>query len=99
GIIGWVIAPPWLFSRGLMAADAPRVDILLLIMWPAVGMLVAGAIAALLFIWGVLVRTFKGLASSASVSGDLPLRWVWVGGLAATVFLIGWKGFFFAPPL
>ena len=42
GIIGWVIAPPWLLSQGLIAADARRVDILLLIMWPAVGMLVAG---------------------------------------------------------
>ena len=29
--------PPWLLSRGLIAADAPRVDILLLIMWPAGG--------------------------------------------------------------
>ena len=43
GITGWVIAPPWLLSRGLIAADAPRVDILLLIMWPAVGVLVAPA--------------------------------------------------------
>ena len=48
GIIGWVIAPPWLLSQGLIAADARRVDILLLIMWPAVGMLVAGGMSALL---------------------------------------------------
>ena len=88
GIIGWVIAPPWLLSQGLIAADARRVDILLLIMWPAVGMLVAGGMSALLLRWHVLVRTFKGLSSSGSMSGDLPLRWVWIGSLAASIFLI-----------
>jgi uncharacterized oligopeptide transporter (OPT) family protein len=99
GIIGWVIAPPWLLSQGLIAADARRVDVLLLIMWPAVGMLVAGGMSALLLRWGVLVRTFKGLASSASVSGDLPLRWVWIGGLAATIFLIVVQALFFGTPV
>jgi len=99
GIIGWVIAPPWLLSRGLIAADARRVDILLLIMWPAVGMLVAGGMSALLLRWGVLVRTFKGLASSGSVSGDLPLRWVWIGSLAAATFLIVIQALFFGTPV
>jgi putative OPT family oligopeptide transporter len=99
GIIGWVIAPPWLFSQGLISADARRVDILLLIMWPAVGMLVAGGMSALLLRWGVLVRTFKGLASSGSVSGDLPLRWVWIGGIAASIFLIVVQAFFFGTPV
>ena len=99
GIIGWVIAPPWLLSRGLIAADARRVDILLLIMWPAVGMLVAGGMSALLLRWGVLVRTFKGLTSSGSVSGDLPLRWVWIGSLAAATFLIVIQALFFGTPV
>jgi len=99
GVIGWVIMPPWLLSQGLIAADARRVDILLLIMWPAVGMLVAGGIAALLFRWGVLVRTFKGLASASGMSGDLPLRWVWVGSLAASAFLIFVQALFFGTPV
>jgi uncharacterized oligopeptide transporter (OPT) family protein len=99
GIIGWVIAPPWLLSRGLLSPDARRVDILLLIMWPAVGMLVAGGMSALLLRWGVLVRTFKGLSSSATMSGDLPLRWVWIGGLAGSIFLIGVQALFFGTPV
>src|SRR3954468_5795656 len=37
GLIGWVLMPPWLLDRGLIAADARRVDILLTVMWPAVG--------------------------------------------------------------
>ncbi len=99
GIIGWIIAPPWLLSRGLIAEDARRVDILLLIMWPAVGMLVAGGLSALLLRWPVLVRTFKSLASSAGVSGDLPLRWVWLGSIIASVFLIGVQSAFFGTPV
>jgi uncharacterized oligopeptide transporter (OPT) family protein len=99
GIIGWVIAPPWLLSHGLIAADARRVDILLLIMWPAVGMLVAGGMSALLLRWRVLVRTFKGLSSSGSMSGDLPLRWVWIGSLAASIFLIAVQALFFGTPV
>jgi uncharacterized oligopeptide transporter (OPT) family protein len=99
GIIGWVLAPPWLLSQGLITADSRRVDILLLMMWPAVGMLVAGGLSALLFRWPVLVRTFKGLASSASMSGDLPLRWVWVGSIAASAFLIGVQSAFFGTPV
>ena len=99
GIIGWVIVPPWLLSQGLIAVDARRVDILLLIMWPAVGMLVAGGMSALLLRWGVLMRTFKGLASSGSMSGDLPLRWVWIGSLAASIFLIVVQAYFFGTPV
>jgi uncharacterized oligopeptide transporter (OPT) family protein len=99
GIIGWVAAPPWLLSHGLLAADARRVDILLLMMWPAVGMLVAGGISALLLRWHVLVKTFRGLAASGSESGDLSLRWVWIGSLASSVFLIGAQSVFFGTPV
>src|SRR5262245_56375327 len=99
GIIGWVIAPPWLLEQGLICADARRGDVLLLILCPAVGRPVAGGMSALLLRWGVLVRTFKGLSSSASVSGDLPLHWVWIGSLAASIFLIVVQSIFFATPV
>jgi uncharacterized oligopeptide transporter (OPT) family protein len=98
GIIGWVLAPPWLLDRGLITADARRVDILLVIMWPAVGMLIAGGVSGLLFRWSVLVKSFKGLAASGT-SGDLSLRWVWSGSLAAAAFLILVQRLFFATPV
>jgi hypothetical protein len=71
GIIAWVIAPVWLADRGYLVEHAHKVDILLLVMWPAVGMLVAGGISALALRWRVLLKTFKGLTGDA-VSGDLP---------------------------
>ena len=45
GIVAWVLMPPWLVQHGLLAADGRRVDILLLVMWPSVGILVAGGSA------------------------------------------------------
>src|SRR5262245_41257243 len=72
-IIGWVIMPPLLVSGSLLPADGRRVDVLLLIMWPAVGLLVAGGICARLLRWRVRTRSFKGLAAGGA-SGDLSLR-------------------------
>ena len=99
GVIGWVIAPPWLLSRGLISADGRRVDILLLIMWPAVGMLIAGGLAGLLLRWRVLLKTFRGLAASGGDSGDLPLRWVWIGAAGSTILLIAVQSLLFATPI
>ena len=98
GIIGWVVAPPWLESHGFIAADARRVDILLTMMWPAVGMLVAGGMLALVLRWRVLVKSFQGL-SMAGASGDLPLRWVGIGAGLATVFLVVVQRAFFGTPI
>jgi uncharacterized oligopeptide transporter (OPT) family protein len=96
-VIGWVIAPPWLLSHGLIAPDARRVDILLTVMWPAVGMLVAGGIAGLVLRWRVLASTFRSLAG-AGASDDLPLQWVWIGSLiSATLLVIVQRGFFGTP--
>ena len=98
GVIGWILAPPWLLSHGLIAADAKRVDILLTVMWFAVGMLIAGGIAGLALRWRVLAKSFKGL-TAAGMSEDLPLRWVWIGAGASSVFLIVVQSAFFATPV
>jgi uncharacterized oligopeptide transporter (OPT) family protein len=73
GVIGWILAPPWLLSHGLIATDAKRVDILLTVMWFAVGMLIAGGITGLALRWRVLASRSRG--SPGGMSGDLPLRW------------------------
>jgi len=99
GIIGWVLMPPWLLDRGLIAADARRVDILLIIMWPAVGMLIAGGLSGLLLRWRVLVKTFRDMTASTSTSEDLPLRWVFIGGGLAAVAMIAVQQIFFGTPV
>jgi uncharacterized oligopeptide transporter (OPT) family protein len=98
-VIGWVLFPPWLLRHGLIGPDASRVDILLTIMWPAVGMLVAAGVAGLLFRWRVLLKSFRGLAGSHPQRGDLPLRWVWLGSGASAVFLVVVQRLFFRTPV
>ena len=98
GIIAWILAPAWLVQLGLVAADARRVDILLTIMWPAVGMLIAGGIAGLLLRWNVLIKTFRGLAAGGT-SQDLALRWVWLGSGASAILLIAVQNVFFGTPV
>jgi putative OPT family oligopeptide transporter len=97
-LIGWVLFPPWLVAHGLLSPDATRVEILLTVMWSAVGMLVAAGLAGLLLRWRVLLRSFRGLAAAGD-SQDLPLRWVWTGSLAASVALIAEQHLFYATPV
>lgn len=98
GIIGWVLAPPWLAQHGQIAPTASRVDVLLTVMWPAVGMLIAGGIAGLALRWRALIDSFKALGARGT-SQDLPLRWVVVGSLGSTVFLIIVQRSFFGTPV
>jgi uncharacterized oligopeptide transporter (OPT) family protein len=60
---------------------------LLRIMWPAVGVLVAGGLTALVLRWNVLVKSFRGLGSAAVGSGEFPLRWVIWGSIGAAIGL------------
>jgi len=99
GLIAWVLMPPWLLDRGLIATDARRVDILLVVMWPAVGMLVAGGLTGLLIRWRVLAKTFSSLASAGGSSGDLPLPWVLTGGACSAAVLVVVQQMFFGTPI
>lgn len=99
GLIAWVLMPPWLLDQGLIATDARRVDILLVVMWPAVGMLVAGGLTGLLIRWRVLAKTFSSLARAGGASGDLPLPWVLIGGACSAVVLVMVQRMFFGTPI
>jgi uncharacterized oligopeptide transporter (OPT) family protein len=98
-LFGWVLLPPWLLERGLIAPDARRVDILLVIMWPAVGMMIAGGLAGLLIRWRVLLKTFHDMTASTSTSEDLPIRWVGIGGTIAAIVMIAVQRAFFGTPV
>ncbi len=99
GLCAWVIGPVWLLDHGYITESTRRVDILLLVMWPAVGMLIAGGITTLLIRWQVLLRTFKSLSSAGDLSGDLSLRWVGIGSLVAATALVMVQRAFFGTPV
>jgi len=98
-LIGWVWFPPWLLHHGLIGPDASRVEILLTVMWPAVGMLVAAGIAGLVLRWRVLLKSFRGFGASLGESQDLPLRWVGIGCAVSAGLLILVQRLFFRTPV
>ena len=98
-LASWVIAPGMLINSGVIAAGAKKPDVLLWVMWPATGMLVAGGLTALFLKWKTLVRTFGTLSGSAVSSGDFPLRWVGLGCLLSGGALVWIQKAFIGTPV
>jgi uncharacterized oligopeptide transporter (OPT) family protein len=87
GTMMWVVAPPLLLSHG-MVPHMVRREMLLWIMWPGVGILVAGGLTALVMRWKSLVATFKSLSGASIGSGDFPMKWVIWGSIVSAIALI-----------
>lgn len=87
-IASWIVAPVLLTNGGVLQEGATKADILLWVMWPATGFLVAGGLTALALKWRVLARTFSSLRRGGVNSEDFPMRWIVIGSLAATLALI-----------
>jgi uncharacterized oligopeptide transporter (OPT) family protein len=86
-IMAWVVAPPALLRLDWVHHMVRR-EMLLWVMWPAVGVLVAGGLTSLVLRWSVLVKSFRGLGSAAVESGDFPMRWVIWGSIGASIALV-----------
>jgi uncharacterized oligopeptide transporter (OPT) family protein len=97
GLISWVIAPKFLFPD--IIAHESRKEILLWVMWPGTGMLIAAGLTALLLKWRTLARTFSTLSADSIEGGDFPLKWVSIGSIAATIALVAIQRGFFGVPL
>jgi uncharacterized oligopeptide transporter (OPT) family protein len=87
-VIGWVVAPYLLLQRGIIPSSFTRNDVLLWMMWPATGMLIASGLAALALKWDVLARTFKNLSAGRSDVEEFPLRWTVIGVALSSLALI-----------
>ncbi|MEO6711275.1 MAG: OPT family oligopeptide transporter [Planctomycetota bacterium] len=86
--LAWIIAPVLLNDHGQIADTATKRDILLWIMWPATGLMVAGGLTALFLKWRILTRTFRQLSGASVESGDFPMRWVVIGSIVSGIALI-----------
>ncbi len=87
-LISWVIAPVLLASNGVIAENATKTDILLWVMWPATGMMIAGGVTGLFLKWRILQKSFKSLSEARTNSTDFPMRWVIIGSLVSAVALV-----------
>jgi putative OPT family oligopeptide transporter len=84
--LAWIVAPPLLVQHHVISGLVRR-EVLLWVMWPATGMLVAGGLTALVLRWRLLVKTFRNLSNAAIRTEDFPMKWVIIGSLACTVAL------------
>jgi uncharacterized oligopeptide transporter (OPT) family protein len=86
-LISWYIAPDILLSHGVIDGLV-RKKVLLWVMWPATGLMVAGGLTALFMRWRIMVRTFQNLSKDSISSQDFPMSWVLGGSLACSIALI-----------
>ena len=86
-LLAWLVAPGLLLGHGVIH-DMVRQQVLLWVMWPATGMLVAGGLTALFLRWNLLVKTFRNMSGAAVQSGDFPVRWVIIGSFVMAIALI-----------
>jgi uncharacterized oligopeptide transporter (OPT) family protein len=98
-VIAWIIVPDLLVDEGIISEVKKRGEVLLWIMWPGTGMLIAGGLTALLLKWRTLARTFSTLSSKSIDHGEFPLRWVGIGAALATAALMVIQYAFFDLPL
>lgn len=98
-LLSWVIAPVILFDQGVLPEGFVKRDVLLWVMWPATGMMVAGGLAALVLNWRVLGRTFKQLSSSSVDSEEFPMRWVAIGAAACAIGVVVFQHVVLGMPL
>jgi len=78
--IGWIVAPLLLIQNHLLPDHPTKSVVQQWIMWPALGMLIAGGLMTMALRWRMLFEAFKALAD-VSNTDDAPLSWI-VGGVA-----------------
>ena len=86
-LLAWLVAPLLLMNAGILH-QLVRQQVLLWIMWPATGMLIAGGLTALFLRWKLLVKTFERMSGASVASGDFPMRWVVIGSIVSAIALI-----------
>src|SRR5215471_9520092 len=87
-ILSWIIAPYALLHYGVLQPNFTKNDVLLWVMWPATGMMVAAGLAALVLRWKILTKTFRNLSSMNVKSDDFPLSWVLSGAAVTGIALV-----------
>lgn len=86
-LLSWVVAPPLLMQYGGID-ELVRRKVLLWVMWPATGMLVAGGLTGLVLKWNVLARSFRTFGSAKGGGDELPMPVVIGGVIVSAVGLI-----------
>ena len=99
GVIAWIIAPLLLIGHGMLPDHATRTQVLYWVMWPGLGMIMAGGLMALALRWRLLAQAFGALRGASLSHEEFPLTWV-IGGIAVlAVALCAMQWTFFGLPV
>jgi len=96
-VLAWIIGPHILLDHGIITKPA-RGQLLLWMMWPGTGMLIAAGLTALFLKWRTLKRSFSTLSGDAVQGGDVPLKFIALGVAAASIGLVIVQYVFFDLP-
>jgi uncharacterized oligopeptide transporter (OPT) family protein len=99
GVLGWIVAPLILIGQGVLPDHASRTQVIYWIMWPGIGMIMAGGLTALAVRWRLLAEAFRALAGASGAGDEFPLTWTLGGALALTVLLCVLQKLFFGLPV
>ena len=87
GILAWIVAGNILVDEGIIPNQSRR-EVLLWVMWPGTGMLIAAGLTALALKWRTLARTFSTMSSKSIDNEEFPLAWVGIGVVLTTIALL-----------
>jgi uncharacterized oligopeptide transporter (OPT) family protein len=98
-LIAWVIAPVLLIDHHILPDHATRTQVLYWVMWPGIGLVMAGGLTALAVRWRLLAEAFKALGAAGASGQEFPLNWILVGVGILTVMLCVIQQAFFGLPV
>jgi uncharacterized oligopeptide transporter (OPT) family protein len=95
-VLGWILTPLLLIQNHILPDHPARSQVLQWVLWPGLGMMVAGGITTLALRWRMLVRAFAGLRDAGGE--DAPLSWIAGGAILLSAALCVEQGLFFGLP-
>jgi uncharacterized oligopeptide transporter (OPT) family protein len=98
-VIAWIIAPLLLIAHGILPDHASHTQVLYWVMWPGIGLIMAGGLTALAVRWRLLAEAFRALGAAGSSGEEFPLNWILVGVGILTALLCAIQLVFFGLPV
>jgi uncharacterized oligopeptide transporter (OPT) family protein len=99
GVLGWIVAPLLLMRYGVLHDHPTRTQVLYWVMWPGVGMMLAGGLTALVLRWRLLVEAMRALRGVEGGSDEFPLAWVGGGIVVLSIAFCAIQYAFFGLPV
>jgi uncharacterized oligopeptide transporter (OPT) family protein len=99
GVLGWIVMPLWLVQSHVLPDHPTRTQVLYWVMWPGIGMIMAGGMAVLALRWRLLGQAFRALGGVGGGSREFPMRWVLIGVAVLSAALCAIQYFFFGLPV